>query len=99
MRGLAEQDVVPGGTKSNLAFVSERATFPEGMSTADRLVLADAQTNGGMLAAVAPGVAAKLLVALDEAGAPAVVIGEVTRAKDSPPGIDVEGEISSRTAR
>ena len=99
VRSLAEQDVVPGGTKANLAFVAERATFPTQMPAADRLVLADAQTNGGLLAAVAPRMAAKILVALDEAGAPGVVIGEVVRTKDSPPGIDVEGEISHRTAR
>ena len=96
VRALAEGDVVPGGTKSNLAFVSERATFPEGMSTADRLLLADAQTNGGMLAAVAAKDVPKLLRALANAGAPAAVIGEVVRGQ---PGIDVRGEISPAAAR
>ena len=52
VRELAREGVVPGGTQANLAFVSERATFPEKMTAPDRLVLADAQTNGGMLAAV-----------------------------------------------
>ena len=99
VRALAEQDVVPGGTKANLAFVSERATFPDAMSQADRLVLADAQTNGGMLAAVDPKAAPKLLRALEAAGAPAAVVGEVVRAKDAPPGVDVTGEISTPPAR
>ncbi len=100
VRRLAGEDVVPGGTKSNLAFVAERATFPQSMSNADRLLLADAQTNGGMLAAVDPKAVPKLLRALANAGAPAAVIGEVVRrAKGSEPGVDVEGEISSPPAR
>jgi selenide,water dikinase len=99
VRGLALDDVAPAGSKANLAFVSERATFPAAMSAADRVVLADAQTNGGLLAAVPAKSAAKLLRMLADAGAPAAVIGEVVRAKDSHPGIDVEGEISSPAAR
>jgi selenide,water dikinase len=97
VRELARQDVVPAGTKANLAYVAERTTFPEDMSEADRLVLADAQTNGGLLAAVDPKAAPKLLRALEDAGAPAQVIGELSRAKE--PGIDVRGEISAAPAR
>ena len=97
---LARQGVVPGGTKANLAFVSERATFPEGMSEPDRLILADAQTNGGMLAAVDAKAAAKVLRALANAGAPARAIGEVYRPrKGEPAGVDVGGEISSLPVR
>lgn len=99
VRELAREDVVPGGTRANLAFVSERATFPEAMPLPDRLVLADAQTNGGMLAAVDPKAAPKILRALADAGAPASVIGEVVRAKGSPPGVDVTGEISTPPVR
>src|SRR5437763_682074 len=44
VRELAREGVVPGGTRANLTWVSERATFPEQMSEPDRLVLADAQT-------------------------------------------------------
>ncbi len=99
VRALAQEGVVPGGTRSNLEFVSERATFPDGMSHADRLLLADAQTNGGMLAAVAARDVPKILRALASAGAPAAVIGEVVRARSSPPGVDVRGEISPAAAR
>jgi selenide,water dikinase len=97
VRELARQDVVPAGTKANLAYVAERTTFPADMSEADRLVLADAQTNGGLLAAVDPKAVPKLLRALEDAGAPAQVIGELLRAKE--PGIDVRGEISAARAR
>ena len=96
VRALAAGDTVPGGTRSNLEFVSARATFPESMSAADRLLLADAQTNGGMLAAVAEKDAPRILRALASAGAPAQVIGAVVRGR---PGVDVRGEISSPAAR
>jgi selenide,water dikinase len=100
VRKLAREEVVPGGTKANLQFVSERATFPEQMSEPDRLLLADAQTNGGMLASVSAKAAAKILVALASAGAPARVIGEVARLRrGDAPGIDVMGEISDAGVR
>ena len=63
------------------------------MDQADRLVLADAQTNGGMLAAVAARAAEKLLRRLADAGAPAVRIGEVVALRKREPGITVEGAL------
>ncbi|MBL8917688.1 MAG: selenide, water dikinase SelD [Myxococcaceae bacterium] len=49
---LAEQGVVPGGTKTNLAHAEKGVTFPDGLPEPIKHVLADAQTNGGLLAAV-----------------------------------------------
>ena len=95
VRALAHQGVIPGGTLANLAFVGGRATFPEGMDEADRLVLSDAQTNGGLLAAVDPKAAQRLLRALASAGAPAVIIGEVTSRKRREPGVDVVGDLAA----
>jgi selenide,water dikinase len=92
--------VVPGGSRANLEFVAPRATFPERMDEPDRLVLADAQTNGGMLAAVDAKAAPAILGALADAGAPARAIGEVARLRrGEEPGIDVGGEISAPFAR
>ena len=51
---LAAQDVVPGGTKRNLAFAQEVADFDAAVDPVQRLILADAQTSGGLLVAVAP---------------------------------------------
>jgi selenide,water dikinase len=100
VRELAAAGVVPGGTKANLEFVTARTTFPAGMGEPDRLLLADAQTNGGMLAAVDAKAAPKILAALAEAGAPARAIGEVVRpGRGESPGVDVMGEISTVTAR
>ncbi|MGD0947625.1 MAG: selenide, water dikinase SelD [Candidatus Binatia bacterium] len=51
---LAAQDVVPGGTKRNLAFAQEVVDFDAAVDPVQRLILADAQTSGGLLVAVAP---------------------------------------------
>jgi selenide,water dikinase len=93
VRVLARAGLVPGGTRANLEFVSPRTDFPAGMDEADQLVLADAQTNGGMLAAVAPRVAEQLLRKLADAGAPAVRIGEVVPAGKRESGVTLEGEL------
>jgi selenide,water dikinase len=85
---LAAQGVVPGGTKANLTHVSKRVRFPEGLPDDIRWVLADAQTNGGLLACVPARDARKALIALEKAGVDAALIGEVARGR---PGIDVVG--------
>ena len=61
---LARADVVPGGTRANLAFVSPSVKFPSGLPEPLQLMLADAQTNGGLLAAVPPGKVQGVLRAL-----------------------------------
>jgi selenide,water dikinase len=88
VRELAAADVIPGGSKANLEWVKPHVRFPEGMSDVDRIVLADAQTNGGLLAAVAPERAGELLAAMSRAGVEAARIGEV-RPADGAPGIEV----------
>ena len=47
---LARSDVVPGGTKRNLAHVRPHTDFGD-LPDPERLILADAQTSGGMLVA------------------------------------------------
>jgi selenide,water dikinase len=76
---FAGADVVPGGTLNNLAFVEEQVTFASGVSRVAQLILADAQTSGGLLISVAAERAGALLAALEERGVvAAAVIGEVT---------------------
>jgi selenide,water dikinase len=85
---LAEQGVVPGGTKSNLAHVAKKVRFPKGLPEPIQWVLADAQTNGGLLACVPGRQAGKALQALEKAGVEAALIGEVRAGR---PGIEVIG--------
>ena len=47
---LARRDVVPGGTKRNLAYVRAHTDFGD-LPGPERLILADAQTSGGLLIA------------------------------------------------
>ena len=78
---LARQEVVPGGSKANVAWVEPHVRFGPGVDPALRIVLADAQTNGGLLASVPAGRASATLTALAAAGVPAVEIGEVVVAE------------------
>jgi selenide,water dikinase len=78
-RGLAAENVCPGGTRRNLAFVEGFTEFGDGVSDVDRLLLADAQTSGGLLMFVPAGKLDALLQALeDRSVATRAVIGEVT---------------------
>lgn len=51
---LIEAGLVPGGSKKNLESVSPSVTFSDSVSTASRLLMADAQTSGGLLLSVTP---------------------------------------------
>jgi len=76
---LAAQDVVPGGTKRNLAFAQEVADFDAAVDPVQRLILADAQTSGGLLVAVAPERTEDLQRALHANGVPVCAdIGVIT---------------------
>jgi selenide,water dikinase len=77
-RALVEAGHVPGGTKRNLSYVDPHTRFAAGVSETDRLILADAQTSGGLLIAVPPDRESKLLDELEHRGTPArAVIGEL----------------------
>ena len=46
---LALADVIPGGTKNNLAFVADYVHYTENISDIEKLIINDAQTSGGLL--------------------------------------------------
>ncbi len=77
-RELADAGVVPGGTRRNLAYFERWTDFDAAIGETDRLLLADAQTSGGLLMAVSedrlPGLEADLRARGVETVA---VIGEV----------------------
>jgi selenide,water dikinase len=80
---LAAQGVVPGGSKANLAWVTPNVRVAAGLAPTWPIVLADAQTNGGLLAAVDPARADELVRALREAGVVAAAIGDVVAGEPS----------------
>jgi selenide,water dikinase len=64
---FVRQDVVPGGTRRNLAAVESMLDWSERLTDHHRLVLADAQTSGGLLIAAAPAAVATLLESIPTA--------------------------------
>jgi selenide, water dikinase len=70
---FAEDGVVPGGTRRNLAAVQSFMDWSERLTPEQQLVLADAQTSGGLLMAVEPSGADALLADLHTSGVSAAV--------------------------
>lgn len=77
-RELAGMDVVPGGTLNNLAYVKPHVSFDEGITSIDQILLADAQTSGGLLISLPETVAKALLSCLTNKGIPAEIIGLIS---------------------
>lgn len=65
----ADLGIAPGGTRNNLSFVGAFTNFDAGLPEADRLLLADAQTSGGLLIACPEEKADELEEALRKSGA------------------------------
>jgi len=77
-REAAERGAVPGGTERNMASGADAVHFAAGVDQTTRLLLADAQTSGGLLIAVAAERAGALVAALVRERTPvAAVIGRV----------------------
>ena len=77
-RRYAEQGVIPGGSKANLKAVAERCDLDPNLGPLEAQLLADAQTSGGLLAAVPEAHASAVPSDLEAAGAScAVVIGQL----------------------
>jgi selenide,water dikinase len=73
---LAQQGYGPGAIDRNLASYGHEVDFAAHLETWQRRVLADAQTSGGLLAAVAPDAVDEVLSAFKSAGfVQAAVIG------------------------
>lgn len=72
---LIAQGHVPGGTHDNLAEHARFTTYGDGVSAAERIALSDAQTSGGLLIAIPPDGARRVLDVLADFGC--VAIGEV----------------------
>jgi selenide, water dikinase len=72
------QGIAPGGAQANRGFLAGSVEYAVGVDEAAQLVLCDPQTSGGLLIAVAPERADRLVDVLDRAGAPcAAVIGHL----------------------
>ena len=78
VRELVERGAVAGGSKRNLASVAHAVTFDASVTEVDRIILADAQTSGGLLVALPESSRDAVLAALRREGTlAAAVIGRV----------------------
>ncbi len=91
VRQLIEtEDCAPGGTRENLSTASENTSFADSVSETNRLILADAQTSGGLLLCVRPEDVAQVTdILAEEKSLAHVVIGEVGSASDQSPLVSV----------
>ena len=79
VRELVAAGMVAGGTQRNHAFVSDTVDWGA-LPLEEQLLLADAQTSGGLLLAVDPGATDDLVRELDARGTPAAAVVGHTRA-------------------
>jgi selenide,water dikinase len=77
VRALADAGVVPGGTRRNREWAAEVLDVLPGVGETDVVLLADAQTSGGLLFGAEPGRAAAAVARLRGQGVDAAVIGQV----------------------
>jgi selenide,water dikinase len=70
--------MIPAGSFANRSFCDSAVSVDEGVDGLLLDLLADAQTSGGLLAAVAPDRASALHEALEQRGVPHPEIGSVT---------------------
>lgn len=76
-RRFYEQGKVPGGTKRNLAHFGPHARFDAALGDAEKFLVADAQTSGGLLVAIEERNAAAFEAALRSRALPVHRIGTV----------------------
>jgi selenium donor protein len=76
-RELASMNIIPGGTLNNLNFVETYVEFGQNLSNIDRLLLADAQTSGGLLISLPEDQVNALLEKLISKGIWAAKIGHI----------------------
>jgi selenide,water dikinase len=77
-RRYVGEGMAPGGTHANWRFLADWTTWAEDLTKDEQLLLADAQTSGGLLIAVAPERVDALVRELEARQAPcAAIVGEI----------------------
>lgn len=80
---LAEQGIVPGGSKANYNWLRNDVEYDETIEETKQYILCDAITSGGLLVSLPKQEAEQYAQKLREAGiADAAIIGEVTEKKE-----------------
>lgn len=78
-RELAEEGYICGGSRANLSHLEPHVAWADEIDPVTRILLADAITSGGLLIAVDPAKAERLLAELEAGGVPLFQeVGEIT---------------------
>ncbi|GGJ88827.1 selenide, water dikinase [Lentibacillus kapialis] len=75
---LAKQGVIPGGTKKNHKWLSNRVEYADSINDIDQLILCDAVTSGGLVISVPETEGERLVHALANRQIEPAIIGSVT---------------------
>lgn len=76
-REYAKAGIAPGGTRANASFLADWVQYSPDIAEEERLLACDAQTSGGLLAAVPHPDVEAAVKALQAAGTLAAVIGRI----------------------
>lgn len=79
---FAAAGIVPGGSQNNLIHSDGKVAYAEAVSETAKIMLADAQTSGGLLIGIPNEEVDALLNEMNEAGIPAAIIGETLEKKE-----------------
>ena len=66
VKEFASRDIIPGGTRKNLEFLDKKIWFSDSIQDFEKLILADAQTSGGLLISVPAEFSQELIKNLKE---------------------------------
>lgn len=86
---LAESGVAPGGTHRNLQSLEGDVSWDGAISDVEKILLADAQTSGGLLISVHPDKTAALLAALNERGLDGDSVSVVGAVEEAADGVEI----------
>ena len=75
---LIAQDCIPGGSRENLETANDFTEW-HGVTDAQKILAADAQTSGGLLLCVNPQLLEKVLAVLKKYRASAAIVGRIVR--------------------
>jgi selenide,water dikinase len=76
---IASQDIVTSGGERNAAFYWKNCTFDRDITYAQKMLLFDPQTSGGLLISVPQERGDRLIKELERRGVKAAIIGQITR--------------------
>ncbi|GAE35722.1 selenide,water dikinase [Halalkalibacter akibai JCM 9157] len=83
-RDLAERGIVPGGSKANERWLEGCVEYGDSITSVEKSILCDAITSGGLLISLPATEAEQYVASMQQAGAFATIIGQVTEKQSKP---------------